>query len=78
MRTTVTLDEDVVQELRRVMRSEEKPFKEALNDALRRGLRLGDPESRNRRFCVRPHDSPFRAGFDADKLNQLADELEDF
>ncbi len=37
MRTTVTLDPDTAQLLRRRMREEGISFKEALNDAIRRG-----------------------------------------
>jgi hypothetical protein len=38
MRTTVILDDDVAAKLRSEARKHDKPFKQALNDALRRGL----------------------------------------
>jgi len=77
MRTTVTLDEDVLRELRKIMRAEDKSFKQALNDTLRRGLKPGPaPGGKKRRFRVKPHNSPFRTGIDPAKLNQLADELD--
>jgi hypothetical protein len=75
MRTTVTLDEDVVRIIRRIMREEEKSFKQALNDALRRAARPARG-GRKRRFRVRPHDSPFVGGIDVGRLNQLADQLD--
>jgi len=75
MRTTVTLDDDVLRALRKVMRSEDKSFRQALNDALRRGLSDARPKKR-RRFRVIPHSSPFCAGIDLGRLNQLVDELE--
>lgn len=75
MRTTVTLDDDVVQIIRRIMRDEDKSFKEAINDGLRRVARP-TRSGRRRRFRVRPHDSAFAGGVDLGRLNQLADELE--
>lgn len=40
MRTTVTIDPDVENLLRKSIRAEGRPFKQVLNDALRRGLKL--------------------------------------
>lgn len=71
MRTTVTLEDDVLRELRKLMRSEDRTFKDALNEALRRGLRSHGRKSPRRRFRVMPHYSPFRSGVDVGKLNQL-------
>jgi len=39
MRTTLTIDEDVATQLKRLQRSREASLKELVNDALRRGLR---------------------------------------
>lgn len=71
----MTLDDDVVRIIRRIMRAEDKSFKQALNDALRRAARPAR-HAKRRVFRVRPHDSPFAAGIDPGKLNQLVDELE--
>ena len=42
MRTTVTIDPDVQELLRRAMREQGQPFKQVLNAALRKGLRAGE------------------------------------
>jgi hypothetical protein len=42
VRTTVTIDEDLAVEIRRLMRERGTGFKETLNDLLRRGLRAGE------------------------------------
>ncbi len=77
MRTTVTLDDDVLRELRRLMKAEDRSFKDALNETVRRGLAAGRQRTnKRRRFRVRPHSSEFRSGIDPGKLNQLVDELE--
>ncbi len=43
MRTTVTLDPDVAQIVRRMMREREISFKEAINEAIRRSVRPSEP-----------------------------------
>lgn len=75
MRTTLTLDDDLAGILRRKSRALEKPFKEVLNAALRKGLadNLVDDHPC---VVVRPHDFGIRPGIDMDRLNQLVDELE--
>lgn len=75
MRTTLSLDEEVAERLRQEMAASKRPFKQVVNDALRRGLRLTAPP-RKKRYRVRPHASPFQPGVDPAKLNQLVDELE--
>jgi hypothetical protein len=76
MRTTLTIDDDLAGILKRKAREMDKPFKELVNTALRKGL----AESMNeapRSVVVRPHDfGSSRAGLDFDRLNQLVDELE--
>ena len=75
MRTTLTLDEDVADFLREQARLQNKPFKQMVNDTLRRGM---SPALREDRpvFRVTPLRGGFRAGVDPLKLNQLNDELE--
>jgi hypothetical protein len=72
MRTTVTLDSDTEQLIRRRMRRDKTSFKQALNDAIRDG-------------CGTPSDTPFRTPtasmgrprVNLDRAMQLAAELED-
>lgn len=77
MRTTLTLDDDIVNELKAESRRTGKPLKVVVNETLRRGLSAGTSPSRDLpRFRVRPKACGFRAGVDVTKLNQLLDELE--
>jgi hypothetical protein len=77
MRTTLTLDDDLARELKERARRSGSSFKEVVNDAVRRGLSLGEkPPSKPEPFVVEPHEGGFRAGVDPLKLNQLLDELE--
>jgi mRNA-degrading endonuclease RelE of RelBE toxin-antitoxin system len=81
MRTTVTLEPDIANKIKELSHRRRASFKATLNDVLRRGLaqQEGRPEQRER-FVVQAHSGGFRPGIDADKLNQLLDELdvEDF
>lgn len=75
MRTTVTLDADVVAQLKRLMREKRLSFKEALNTALRAGLSSPPPTQRAVRFptfAMGQH-----PGVDLTKALRLAAELED-
>ncbi len=65
----------MAQKLKKKMASTKLTLKQAVNQALRRGLSAGEPP-RKARFRVEPHSGGFRPGIDLDKLNQLADELE--
>jgi hypothetical protein len=76
MRTTLTLDADVAERLKREVRRTGKGLKAVVNEALRQGLGLAGKKERRPRFVVLPHSFGFKPGTDLDRLNQLADELE--
>lgn len=72
MRTTVTLDPDVEAVIREAMRERGISFKEALNDAVRRGLAPGGRRAfRTTTFAMGPPAVPLT------KALGLASELED-
>ena len=76
MRTTLTIEPDVEQLLQREMRRTDRSMKAVVNDALRRGLGARGKPPKLPRFKVEPHAFAFKPGVDADRLNQLVDELE--
>ena len=76
MRTTVTLDADVEQRLKEAMRQQGKGFKEALNDALRRGLGVVGSDIEGKLFEVESRPLCLRAGLDPARLRELDDDLE--
>ena len=77
MRTTLTLDPDVARLIEEEVHRLRKPFKQVVNEALRRGLAPGGPRGAVRPYRVRPHATRLLPGIDRGKLNALADELED-
>jgi hypothetical protein len=75
VRTTLTLDPDVVRLLDDAVHRERRPLKQVVNDALRRGL--ATPQPRRQPYRVKVHHSALRPGLDLSGFNKLADELED-
>jgi len=77
MRTTLTLDEELARQLKKLASSTGRSFKVVVNEAIRKGLSLGDgPVDVKRPFRIRPKACGFRPGVDPLKLNQLYDDLE--
>jgi hypothetical protein len=80
VRTTLTLEPDLAKKLKELAHRRGQSFKQALNEAVRRGLAAQTHRPPQPRFEVIPHLGGFRPGIDPGKLNQLVDQLdaEDF
>ena len=77
VRTTIDLDDDLTEKLRRLAHKQGTSLKHVVNQAIRRGLSSQEPPRRRRApFRVKPFHSAFRPGVDLLKLNQLVDDLE--
>lgn len=76
MRTTLTLEEDIAEQLQEKARRSGETFKHVVNATLRRGLSGEKPISRLAKFVVKSKPCGFRSGVDVLRLNQLNDELE--
>jgi hypothetical protein len=77
MRTTLTLDDDVLRTARRRAAAEERPLKDVINEALRLGLNAGRSRPRTPfAFKLKVVDGRVMAGVDLtdrDKLFDLMD-----
>ena len=76
MRTTLTLEDDLARQLKKLARRDGRWFKEVLNETLRRGLTSQEIAEPAEVYDVQTFRSGFRAGVDPLRLNQLVDELE--
>ena len=76
MRTTLTLDDDVADALRERARLLKIPFKQVVNDALRRGMSPGARKAPPPEYRVVPNHSGIISGIDPLKLNQINDQLD--
>ncbi len=74
MRTTLTIDNDIADSLKEQARLQDRPFKQVVNDALRRGLSQAVEEERPV-FRVKPLPGGFMPGIDPLKIKELLDEL---
>jgi hypothetical protein len=77
MRTTITLDEDVLAKLKAEMRKSGASFKEVVNNAIRKGLLTSPaqkPKHRPVKFNTRP--LGLRPGLNYDSTSELLDQIE--
>lgn len=78
MRTTLTIDAGVAQQLLAVMKKQKLTMKAAINQALSEGIpRIGGRSGDRKPFVVVPFPLGLRAGIDRDRISQYADELYD-
>jgi hypothetical protein len=78
MRTTLTIDDQLVRALRDAAHKSNKSFKEVLNETLRAGLAAKNIPSKARPYRLRPINmGPVAGDFNLDKALQLADALKD-
>lgn len=76
MRTTLTIDDDLLDALKSLAHQEQRPFKDVVNDAIRAGLigqRVGSTVTAYRADVLH---CGLRPGVDPERLNQLVDDLE--
>ena len=74
MRTTLTLEADVARLLEEEVARRRVTFKQAVNDAIRRGLGAGKAPQESYEAPV--FHAELAVGVDPNRFNQLADELE--
>jgi hypothetical protein len=76
VRTTLTLDEDVAARLKTESRRSGRPFKDVVNDYLRRGLEGAQSPAPRKRFQVRARALGVRTGLDYDNVADLLEQIE--
>jgi hypothetical protein len=77
MRTTLTLDDDVAGKLRSEARRSGRPFREIVNDTLRRGLASRQPAGPQAPFKVSARElGDLRPGLSLDSVADLLDQVE--
>ncbi len=76
MRTTLTIEDDIAEKLKRVARRQRMSFKDVVNRALRRGLEPSRGSSTKRRTRLKTRKLAYRSGVDEVKLKERLDELD--
>jgi hypothetical protein len=77
MRTTLTLDDDVAAKLKAESRRAGRPFRDVVNETLRRGLASQRVTSRRRPFKVESRDlGDLGPGLSLDNVAELVEQVE--
>ena len=76
MRTTLSLDDDVLDRARLIAAKLRKPFRAVVNEALRTGLTGLAEGARQRRYVTEPHAMGLRQGYDLDNIQELIAQIE--
>ena len=76
MRTTLTIDDDLVAQIEDLQRTKGLSFKGAVNYLLRAGIQYQAQPPKPKRHRTRPRKLGLRSGIDPSKLNQLLDDLD--
>jgi hypothetical protein len=77
MRTTLTLDNDVAAKLKAESRRAGRPFREIVNETLRRGLVSRRPSARQQTFKVAARDlGDLKPGLSLDRVAELIEHVE--
>ena len=73
IRTTVTLDDDVIARLKEESRARSVPFRTLLNEAVRSGLQAMKAKPKSKPFKVNPVNLGSFPGLDYDRIGALLD-----
>jgi hypothetical protein len=76
MRTTISLDEDVLERARALAARLKVPFKTVVNEALRAGLRETEKPAKRRPYRTIPSKMGLRPGFNLDNIQELLAQAE--
>lgn len=76
MRTTLTLDDDVIDKAKAVAAKRGLPFRAVVNEALRLGLHEVEKAATHRPYRTEPHAMGLRAGYNLDNIQEVLSQIE--
>lgn len=76
MRTTLTIDDDVLDQARALAKKLNTPFRRVINDALRAGLEAVEAPASSRPYRTEPHNMGVKAGMSLDNIQELLAQAE--
>lgn len=76
MRTTITIDNDVLERARAISAKLRTPFKSVINEALRAGLDQVELPAKRRQYKTHPHAMGLKAGRNIDNIQELLAQIE--
>ena len=76
MRTTIRLDNDVLDRARKLANEREVSFRSVVNEALRAGLEQVEKPAKRRPYQTTPHAMGLRRGYDLNNIQELLAQTE--
>jgi len=76
MRTTLTIDDDVLERARSIAKQRNLPFKQVVNEALRNGLDEVEKPARKRPYKTKTHDMGLKEGRSLNNIQELLAQIE--
>ncbi len=76
MRTTLSIDDDVMERTRALAAKLRAPFKTVLNETLRAGLDRVEQAATQRPYKTKPHTMGLRQGRNLDNIQELLAQIE--
>jgi hypothetical protein len=76
MRTTLNLDQDVIEAARKLATKRKRPLKTMVNEALRRGLQLLEKPTPVKPYHTRARKLGLKPGFSLDNVQELLSQIE--
>ncbi len=76
MRTTLSIDDDVLDRARAVAAKLRRPFRTIVNEALRAGLDQVEQPAKQRPYKTEPHAMGLRSGRNLDNIQELLAQIE--
>ncbi len=76
MRTTLSIDDDVIERARAVATKLGRPFRAVVNEALRAGLDEVEQPAKQRPYRTEPHAMGLRSGRNLDNIQELLAQIE--
>jgi hypothetical protein len=76
MRTTISIDDDVIERARMISAKLSTPFKTVINEALRAGLDQVEQPTKQRRYKTKPRPMGLKPGRNLDNIQELLAQME--
>lgn len=76
MRTTISIEDDVLERARTIAKKLNTPFKDVINEALRSGLDQVEQPVKQRRYKMKPHKMGLLPGHNVDNVQELLAQIE--
>jgi hypothetical protein len=76
MRTTLVIDDDVLDQARALASKRRIPFREVVNEALRAGLSITEAPAKQKKYRTTPRPMGLRPGRNLDNIQELLAQVE--